>query len=89
MKIFPTELEISKKILADFYSSFRQMLILTDKPPELKPPVKERFRDGRPRRLGDRLMIEEYDWYGHVFRFKIQGESWSAKGALREYNMKQ
>jgi hypothetical protein len=86
-KAFATELPLTTAQLEAFYRAIRPLLTLYDKP-DVKA-VRERYPDGRPHVIesapGEKLEIDEYDWDGHAFRLRAEGDGWRARLTLREY----
>jgi len=83
------ELPAGREELLSLYRALRPLFLLRDGPGNTQSLVRERYPDGRPRRIaageGEWLLVEEYGWDGRAFRIEIAGLFGRARAVLREY----
>ena len=91
--VFPSELEPRRAEWIAIYQGFRPLLRLDDKLAKPDPLVRDRYPDGRPQMLitspGMELVVDEYDWEGHVYRLTLRAPDWTARITLRQYEISQ
>jgi hypothetical protein len=83
-KAEPTELAIPPARLEGLYRALRPLFF------PVPAGVASRYPDERPRELsagrGFLVTVDEYDWAGHAFRVRAEGDGWYARLALREFS---